>query len=175
MTKSDIRSEMIMRRKQQNEQEKLLKNKTIIEQIKNHHAYICAKSVALFYPMKDEVNLLELLNEKKTFLFPRVRKDKMDFYIYHQDIKWTKSKFGVTEPDQTETTYQKTIDLMIVPALAISMDKDRVGYGKGYYDQYISHHDITYTLGVIFDFQEVKYIKSTPNDQRLDDYIKGTL
>ena len=64
---------------------------------------------------------------------------------------------------------------MIVPALAISPSRDRVGYGKGFYDKYIKSHHIKYTLGVIYDFQEVKHIDTTSDDQRLDQYIKGSL
>ena len=64
---------------------------------------------------------------------------------------------------------------MIVPALAISKNNSRVGYGKGYYDRYIKDHKIKYKLGVIYDFQEVDEIETTPLDQKLDEYIKGSL
>ena len=38
----------------------------------------------------------------------------------------------------------------------------------------MSHH-IKYTLGVIYDFQEVKrYRNTTTLDQKLDEYIKGS-
>ena len=39
----------------------------------------------------------------------------------------------------------------------------------------LKNHDIKYTLGVIYDFQEVEHIDTTPLDQRLDAYIKGSL
>ena len=61
----------------------------------------------------------------------------MEFYVYHKNMKWTKSSFGVMEPHDEEQMYRDSIDLMIVPALAISKDRSRVGYGKGFYDRYI--------------------------------------
>lgn len=175
MTKKEIREKMILLRKNQSIEDKRMKNQSIIEQIKHHEKFIKANTVSIFYPMQDEINLLELLKTDKTFLFPKVIQSDMEFYIYHKDMKWEKSSFGVTEPANQEHIYKDSIDLMIVPALAISKDKSRVGYGKGFYDRYIKNHDIKYTMGVIYDFQEVEHIETTSLDQRLDTYIKGSL
>ncbi|MFA7422287.1 MAG: 5-formyltetrahydrofolate cyclo-ligase [Acholeplasmataceae bacterium] len=175
MTKKEIRTKMILLRKNQQTKDRRIKNSSIIEQIKKHEKFMNAKTVSIFYPMADEINLLELLKTDKTFLFPKVIKTDMEFYVYHKNMKWTKSSFGVMEPHDEEQMYRDSIDLMIVPALAISKDRSRVGYGKGFYDRYIKNHDIKYTLGVIYDFQEVEHIETTPLDQRLDAYIKGSL
>lgn len=175
MTKQALRDMMIELRNHQSIDDKKTKDQSIIKKIKQHHQFKDAHVVSIFYPMKNEINLLELLNEDKHFLFPRVHKDQMEFYIYHKDMKWEKSKFGVYEPSNNEQMYQGKIDFMIVPALAISKDNSRVGYGKGFYDKYIDTHDIAYTLGVIYDFQEVEKIETTSFDQQLDEYIKGSL
>lgn len=175
MIKSEIRKTMLSKRKEQSIEDKTIRNQDIIKKIRNHPKYKEAQVVAIFYPMGDEINLLDLLNDHKTFLFPRVKGSMMDFYVYHKDMVFIRSNFGVLEPAQTETIYQNEIDLMIVPALAIDQSLSRVGYGKGYYDKYISQHTISYTLGVIYDFQEVDDIEVTPMDQKLDAYIKGSL
>ncbi len=175
MMKQALREKMIKLRNSQTEHDKQIKNQSIITQIRNHDHFLKAKTVALFYPMMGEIDLLDLLTENKIFLFPRVCKNEMDFYMYHKQMTWEKSKFGVREPARSEQIFHDKIDFMIVPALAISKDRSRVGYGKGFYDQYIQKHDIKYAIGVIYDFQEVETIETTSFDQRLDEYIKGSL
>ncbi len=175
MKKREIRNKMILMRRNQSLVEKQNRDQSILTQIRNHPHFINAKTVSIFHPISDEIDLTELLEIDKTFLFPRVHQSNMEFYVYHKNMKWIKSSFGISEPSTEETLYQDTIDLMIVPALAISKNNSRVGYGKGYYDRYIKDHKIKYKLGVIYDFQEVDEIETTPLDQKLDEYIKGSL
>ncbi len=175
MTKVEVRKLMIDLRLKQTSKEKKQRDQDLIEKIKNHPYYKQAQTVTLFYPMNGEIDLLKLLKEHKTFLFPRVQGNHLDFYKYHPYMAFHKSNFGVMEPSEKETKYQGTYDLVIVPALAISKDKDRIGYGKGFYDRFISSHDIKHTLGVIYDFQELDQIETSSFDQKLDDYIKGSL
>ncbi|BCR35139.1 5-formyltetrahydrofolate cyclo-ligase [Mariniplasma anaerobium] len=174
MTKKDIRKSMMLIRSKQTPEDKNLRDQHIIKQIKVHEKFISAKTVAIFYPMKSEIDLLQLLSSDKIFLFPKVNQDDLDFYIFDEYIEFEKSSFGVLEPTG-DNIYKDKIDLMIVPALAISKEFDRVGYGKGFYDRYISNHDIEYTLGVIYDFQELNHIDASPLDRKLDQYIKGSL
>lgn len=174
MMKNAIRKTMLDLRSELNFDEKKLRDQHIIEQIESHEKFINAKTVAIFYPMKSEIDLLKLLTHDKIFLFPRVNKRKLDFLIYNEQTVFSKSGFGVLEPIGNNI-YKSTIDLMLVPALAISPALDRIGYGKGYYDSYIRENDIKYKIGVIYDFQEVKEINSTSMDQKLDQYIKGSL
>lgn len=174
MTKKDIRKKMILLRSKQTIKDKNLKDQHIIKQIMSHQRFISAKTVAIFYPMKNEIDLLKLLSQDKIFLFPKVNHENLDFYVFDELIEFEKSNFGVLEPIGDQI-YKDKIDLMIVPALAISKELDRVGYGKGFYDRYIQNHDIEFKLGVIYDFQELDHIDASPFDRKLDHYIKGSL
>jgi 5-formyltetrahydrofolate cyclo-ligase len=174
MTKKDIRRKMMLLRSKQTVKDKNLRDQNIIKQISSNQKFISAKTVALFYPMKDEIDLLKLLSYEKIFLFPKVNQEELDFYIFDEMNEFEKSSFGVLEPTG-KNIYKDKIDLMIVPALAISKELDRIGYGKGFYDRYIVKHDIGYTLGVIYDFQELNHIDASPLDRKLDQYIKGSL
>jgi 5-formyltetrahydrofolate cyclo-ligase len=175
MTKKEIRLYMLDLRTKHAVKDKKQRDQNLIEQIKNHPFYQQAKTVTIFYPMKGEIDLLKLLKDDKVFLFPRVNKEHLDFYQYRPFIPFHKSSFGVMEPSDKEPKYEGSYDLAIVPALAISKEKDRIGYGKGFYDKFISTHDIKHTLGVIYDFQELDHIDASSFDQKLDDYIKGSL
>jgi 5-formyltetrahydrofolate cyclo-ligase len=65
------------------------------------------------------------------------------------------------------------IDYMIAPALAISNDLYRLGYGKGYYDQFLIKSRPNVVVGVIFSFQRLEDVPHDDYDQKLDDIIEG--
>jgi 5-formyltetrahydrofolate cyclo-ligase len=48
-----------------------------------------------------------------------------------------------------------------------------VGYGKGYYDRFLSQYRPKKVMGVIYDFQEVETFHIDEYDQKLDGMIKG--
>ena len=174
MMKSEIRKMMLERRNTSSKKELNKKNKSIIKDILNNDQFQRAKTIATYYPMGNEVNLLPLLKNNQRFAFPKVESDGIHFYLYEKHIKFVKSKFGVMEPTYGELVDDQ-IDYMLVPALAISKDLYRVGFGKGYYDQFLSKHRPRTVMGVIYDFQELDTIPFDDHDQKLDGYMKGHL
>lgn len=173
MTKKEIRTHILSKRALMTRDEVFDRSDAIVEKIKHDRRYVDAVTVALFYPMRNEINLLSLLKDDKTFLFPRVEKDGIHFYQYQQDMHFIQSTFGVLEPDGKTKEYQDGIDYMLVPALAISDNLYRVGYGKGFYDRFVNAHRPKSTIGVIYDFQKINHFNHDPHDQQLDDYIMG--
>ena len=173
MTKKELRTLMLNQRKLMSVDEKIRQSSTILDRIRKDQRYQHASAVALFYPMKDEVNLLSLLTDDKKFLFPRVEKEGIRFYLYHKNMVWETSNFGVREPHHDEVHYTDHIDLMLTPALAISHDRYRIGYGKGYYDRFLANHRPNHVIGVIYDFQYVNDVEHDDYDQQLDDVITG--
>ena len=50
-----------------------------------------------------------------------------------------RSKWGIDEPTTSSPLIpEKEIDLVLVPLLAFDLNGHRVGYGKGYYDKFLS-------------------------------------
>ena len=48
-------------------------SKKLVDKLKNTEEYGQAKNVMIFYPLKNEVNLLSLLNDKdKNFYLPKI-------------------------------------------------------------------------------------------------------
>lgn len=163
---------MLSLRNQLSEKEVITKSQAMVKIIKDLDIYKKSKTIGLYYPMRNELDLRGLLNDSdKTFYFPKVIGDQLAFYQVDAKTTWMKSAFGVLEPKDAYKMDQ-TIEILIVPALAISHNNHRVGYGKGFYDRYIKDHHKTYAIGVIYAFQEIKDIDSEAHDQRLDTYIK---
>ena len=173
--KQDIRKLMIELRKKIDVSSKIVYQETIINKIKNDINYQHAKSVAIYMPLAYEIDLRSLCNDDKIFLIPRVDGKHMVFVKYYKDMKYIPSSFGVNEPSKDEIIYDKKIDFMITPALAISKTLDRIGYGKGYYDQYLSLNRPHHVMGVIYPFQEIEAFEVSSNDQKIDGYYIGDL
>ena len=59
-------------------------------------------------------------------------------YIYDEDTPLAKNKYGIMEPAGGTIVDAHMIDMILVPLLAFDENGNRVGYGKGYYDRFLS-------------------------------------
>ena len=171
--KNEIRKQIIKIRNESSSKAFNEQNDYIIREIQKDEHFINAKCVGLFYPLKNEVNLIPLTRGNKKYAFPKVEPDGIHFYLLDANTSFKKSKFGVLEPADGIKVDQE-IDYLLVPALAISKDKNRIGFGKGYYDQFLALHRPKHIYGVIYDFQEIESFNTEPHDQKLDGYFKGS-
>ncbi len=67
----------------------------------------------------------------------------MDFYIIKSRADLVPGAFGVMEPDTEKCTLLRdyTSSACIVPALMYDTEGYRLGYGKGYYDRFLSGYN----------------------------------
>ena len=66
---------------------------------------------------------------------PRIENGKMIAVEYGEDF--TLSEYGFREPVGEE--YQGTIDVAVIPFLAVDRQGNRLGYGGGYYDRFLEN------------------------------------
>lgn len=75
-----------------------------------------------------------------------------------------KNKWGILEPKQGVPTPSEKIDMVIVPLLAFDRKGHRVGYGKGYYDKFLSGCKIEVSKVGLSLFDPSAQIPSDPFD-----------
>ncbi len=67
---------------------------------------------------------------------------EMTHFLLTDSTKISKNKYGIPEPIETEINgieiNSKKIDVVFVPLLAFDEKGHRVGYGKGFYDKFLS-------------------------------------
>ena len=132
--------------------------------------------VSVFYPSNYEVNILKFFtgkHDKKniTTLLPTIKnKNKMLFYKWNYLDPLKVNKYGMLEPAERKKTYIP--DVSIIPLLAFDSNNDRLGYGKGYYDnflnKYLGLNKKILTVGVAFSFQKYDKLPTSSTDVSLD-------
>lgn len=144
------------------------KDETILKKIKSLSCFIEANSIMLFYPLENELNLLDLLNENKVFSFPRLINNKI--VPYKNNEQFQIGRFNIPEPQNSTEVLHKDLDLIIVPALCVDLKGNRIGYGKGYYDKFIKELDRDKTTIVvgIYDKLVVNEIETDEFDEKVD-------
>ena len=79
-------------------------------------------------------------------------------------------KYGILEPAD-RIPPSKEPDVIVVPGVSFGLCMHRLGYGKGYYDRFLSGSP-AYRIGVCFDFQVVEKLPSHEDDERMDERIE---
>ena len=143
--------------------------KLIKHKIKDNKIFI-----ALYFPNSFELNILKILNveyfKKSKFLLPVIEENNsMNFYRWKSNDLLFLNKFGIPEPYRSKKIIPSVI---LVPLLAFDKEKNRLGYGKGFYDKYF--HKIKklnkkmLIVGVAFSFQKYNNLPVNFRDFKLD-------
>lgn len=114
-------------------------SRKITANIRELDAYKKAKHIMIFYPLKHEVNLLWLLDDNKQFYLPKVIGKDMAVCPYKSGDELTLSEFKTKEPTSAPVN-SSIIDIVFVPALMVDENNNRLGYGGGFYDIFLSKY-----------------------------------
>lgn len=166
-SKTDLRKEILDKRKKLNTKNLSL---LICQNIVKNEIYKNAKIIFAYYPMTYEADISLLFedNSKQWFL-PKVFGDDMQFFEYKIGDALKKSKFGVLEPEINDTPTNAIPDLIIVPAVSVDINNYRLGYGKGYYDRFLSQFDVQpKTLTPIFSNLIQQDLPKEKHDKKID-------
>lgn len=171
--KQKVRELLAQKRRIMPVEERTIQSTKILEQIESLPVFQSAKTILLYYPVQNEVDVLPLVKRykhEKTILFPVSHRRGMTVHPYAGNAMMHRGKFGIPEP--TTPAYEGTIDLMIVPAVAFDKKGRRLGRGGGYYDRFIKKiKNHTFTLGVAYDFQMIDEVPSARHDQRVQGVV----
>ncbi|MEA3223253.1 MAG: 5-formyltetrahydrofolate cyclo-ligase [Thermodesulfobacteriota bacterium] len=154
-SKSEIRKAALERRKDFGRGERAFWEKAIQDYIAEASVFKRANVVALYAPIRGEVDILPLWHaHDKVMVFPRVEGDTLRFYPVRVKDDLSKGSFGILEP--APSAYQRWIEvndigLILVPGLVFDRAGFRVGYGKGFYDRLLNLYPDVVTMGVCFD------------------------
>lgn len=130
--------------------------------------------IGLYYPSNYEINILKILENNyithQNILLPAIEENnQMNFYSWNKNEVLFINRYGLLEPLKTKIQIP---DIIIVPILVFDNSKHRIGYGKGFYDHYLTKFLKKYnkiiTVGVAFSFQRYHKLPISKYDVKLD-------
>lgn len=150
----------------------------IIKKLMSSPPFYKAKTILLYYPLSNEVNTINLINEciklNKVVALPKTYENSLKFVILESNWN-TKLKKGLYNTTEVESkNYINTFDIntiIIVPALAYGKDNSRIGHGKGYYDKFLSDKKDLYKIGLARKHLLFDTVPTNKNDIYLDKII----
>ena len=99
-----------------------------------------------------------------TVYCPRLENGEMRAVLYGEEFAL--SNYGIREP--LGEIFEGDPDFVITPLLAVDKRGNRLGYGGGYYDKYLSAHKKSKRVGYCFDFQILESVPYGAKDERLE-------
>ena len=139
----------------------------IIRLISSWNKYQDAGNILIYYPINNEISLLDLPGDKNFYL-PRLINDEICVCpVNGADLRI--GKFDIPEPDSEPVPDLKILDIAFIPALAADRWGYRIGYGCGYYDRFLPHLDkITIKIIPIYDELLFENIPFQAHDEKAD-------
>lgn len=164
--KQELRKQARVQRSLLSDEERVMKSNEIVDQIVP--LLEGKKTIGIYIPMKDEVDVTSLMFLYPTLGVPKVRnQDDIDFFLIHGVEELEVGTFSILEPTSTIWMAPEDFDTIIVPLVAFDEDKNRIGQGKGYYDRYLTQTKAI-KIGVAFEAQKVESFKAEEHDVLLD-------
>ena len=161
--KQELRVQLLKRRRKLSQEVILAQSNKMAKHLFAWSSYQQAKNIMLFLSMPDEPNMMTMIEhawqEGKTVCVPHMREEfgVMDAAIITNMDSLVRGRFNLLVPDPGHLTLMdpKSIDLIVVPAVAYDSRGNRLGMGAGYYDRFISQATGATLLGAIWSSQMV--------------------
>lgn len=180
--KKRIRRQILKRREALSHEERERAVVLITERILGHQWFYCSDTLLAFAGYGSEIDTGEIMDEalrrgKKVYL-PRVmtagpkgEAPEMEFFRIHCREELLPGYKGIPEPSPEGERYvyrqgETSRVLMLMPGVAFDAYKNRIGYGKGFYDRYLADkEDLRLrTVGIGFQCQLVEKLPCDEND-----------
>ena len=176
--KQEIRQKLLKIRSEINPEAYREKSAKIIASLKKQPEFIKAETIHCYVSMneRNEVDTHGLLkylveSEKKPVASITNFQDGTLSHRYLTSLDHLQeNKWGVLEPVGGEVAEANEFDLVIVPMVGGDGDKNRIGYGKGFYDRFLENVTCP-TIGLLFDDCLIRSVPVEPFDISLDKCI----
>lgn len=159
--KKRLRNKFLTARKALSSNDLLSKSRFIASKFINTKAYQQSQIIHSYVSInrQNEVetrNLIHhMLDHGKKVVVPKMEKEgKLSHYRIRGLDDLIENNWGVSEPAKDNSQYitSDSIELVIVPMVSGDMDRNRLGYGKGFYDRFLEDTEAV-KIGFLFDIQ----------------------
>lgn len=177
--KNSIRKEIIKKRAMLSTEETVQKSEHIFRNLLDSRLLENKKIILNYADFRNEVStkaISEYAFTKNIPLFyPKVIGNEMEFY---QVKNWSDLKTGyqtILEPVSTSSNLQLDMHdikeediIVIIPGAVFSRDGVRYGYGKGFYDRFLSRFSRVNKVALAYSLQLMSELDREEHDIRMD-------
>lgn len=177
-TKKDFRRSVLAARKAMDPAEVRRASEIICGKVRETKDYRDATSLCVYMPINNEVEAdllipLAKADGKKVYI-PKVIDQEMIFNRCDDPADLVEGPFHIRESVSEEVLEPDGNTLIIMPGSVFDLLRNRIGYGGGYYDRYLSRYPQCRTMAVCFDLQVVESLPAEEFDIRPDTIISET-
>lgn len=169
--KSQLRKIYRSKRKVLSEEQAIQWSEAICRRLTDTELFQKAEVIYFYYPLGNEVSLLPAaqaaLDAGKCIGFPRTEGDVIRFYKTESLTDFREGCFHVMEPTSSILLWEEK-PLILIPGLVFDHQKNRMGYGKGYYDRYMANVPDAVKVGVAYEMQLLETIPTDSYDIPMD-------
>lgn len=175
--KQRIRAIYIKRRKNMDKSEALRKSIAILDQILKSEYYKACSSIYTYVSHDNEVDTRMLMKhawaDGKCVYVPKVEsKGIMAFYRIKGMEELHAGKYGILEPIGSVAHIPTQNDMLIMPGVVFDYNRNRIGYGGGYYDRFLSSLVAKpISIALCYEYQVVEALDVDAHDMRPDNIV----
>jgi 5-formyltetrahydrofolate cyclo-ligase len=173
--KDILRKIFLMKRKKLSSYDIFIKSWMAQENILNSFFFSDVKVIGVYYPINNEVQTFRIINKslsmKKKVCLPRLHEDKIVFFQINNLNNLSKGRYNIQEPAINQNNECNEMDAVVIPGIVFDKYGYRIGYGKGYYDDFLNRFSKKniISIGLAYDFQLIpEPILNEKHDARLD-------
>ncbi len=141
--------------------------------------FMDSRTVMFYASKENEVDthamIMDAINIGKRVVVPYVLKEGKEIIPLeiksYEDLR--PGSFGVMEPrrEYCREVSPEEIDVVIVPGIAFDKKGDRLGYGMGFYDRFLSKAAKAQHIGLAYEFQILDHMDSEGHDVRVGSIV----
>ena len=165
--KQQIRKKYKTLRNEMSNSEVREKSDQICKRIISIELFQNAEKILAYAPLGNEVDIRLVIEEgwkqNKHIAFPKVFGDTMKYFEISDFSELEEGTFHVMEPKE-DHPIDWSDALVLVPGVAFDRKKNRMGYGKGYYDRFFEGKSGCIELGVAYELQVAEQLTTEEND-----------
>ena len=173
MIKEVIRERMRRRRKTLTNEQVHEKSETIRYKLEGRKAFKEAETIMMYISSFKEPETLpiieHLLEQGKKVVVP-VSSTATNTIVptYIESIsELQKGAYGILEPSIIRHVDPSEIEVVVIPGIAFDMHRNRLGFGKGYYDKFLENTEAK-KIALCYDFQIVDDLPVDDHDIPMD-------
>lgn len=159
--------------KRDNIKNKVTKDNLIYQKVINNKDILSSKTLLIYISINSEIDTIKIINyflNTKNIAVPKIIDNNMYFCYVTNLNELTSGKYNIPEPTNENIVTDFDNAICIVPGICYDKENYRIGYGKGYYDRFLSKNKIK-TIGLCYKECMIEKIDNDKYDYKIDEVI----